>query len=122
VWELNPQELLSSDGFQDRVACQMPNLPEFGRGDTGRTCIAQSELNAGLESAALPLCYTPRDDLLVHAVGLAPCDFTVVILIYSQALLPLSHAELKSVIVKMDEGYRVVAPLDTLRRTLLLRG
>src|SRR5205085_9781665 len=55
----------------------------------------------------------------MHAVGLAP---TLVrrLLIYSQALLLLSHTCRKSVIIKHDEDRRWRAP-DTLRDTLLLR-
>lgn len=57
VWELNPQEFSNSDGFQDRLACQMPNLPD----SAGATRVE------GIASYA-----TPADDLLVHAVGLEP--------------------------------------------------
>lgn len=151
MWESNPQEFSGSDGFRDRLALPMPNLPFLWRKSWELNSHGRLAPATGSRGRAIPLGETSalesgRGDtsrtcmvqnwtrvwsplhcrlcyapLLVHAAGLEPAVSLGSDPDLQSGAVAAAATHAKSVIVKNDEGRELEAPEDTLRRTLLPR-
>jgi hypothetical protein len=102
VWESNPQEFSGSDGFQDRLALPVPNLPPAKLAGATRLERAWPKTGRGFGVRCIASYATPLR--LVHAAGLEPAVSLVGDPDLQSGAFAAQATHAKSVIVKNDEG------------------